>query len=104
MGSGEGLDGTAGRAVPERRDTLVDRPTYPGTPRWVKVFGLIGIVVVLSLGILMVASGGNHGPNRHLPTANAGGQTPSSVVSSSEPTASGAGKHQAPIEHDGQQP
>ena len=35
------------------------------TPRWVKVFGIIAIVVVLVFVILLLAGGGRHGPGRH---------------------------------------
>ena len=43
------------------------RGATPGTPRWVKVFGVITLVLVLLVVTLMVASSGNHGPGRHLP-------------------------------------
>jgi len=46
-----------------------DRP--PGTPRWVKVFGLIAIVVVLLIAIMLLTG---HGPGRHTPSGDAGGQ------------------------------
>jgi hypothetical protein len=36
-----------------------------GTPRWVKVFGIITIVVVLLFVIMLVIGGGRHGPGRH---------------------------------------
>jgi hypothetical protein len=37
-----------------------------GTPRWVKVFGIIVIAVVLLLGIIKLTGGaGGHGPGRH---------------------------------------
>ena len=42
---------------------MTDRPTYPGTPRWVKVSGIVTLVLVLLVVIVMVASGGNHGPS-----------------------------------------
>ena len=42
------------------------RASPPRTPRWVKVFGIIGAVVVVALVILLIA-GGEHGPGRHLP-------------------------------------
>jgi hypothetical protein len=42
---------------------MADLPPYPGTPRWVKVFGIIGAVVVLLFAILL--AGGHHGPGRH---------------------------------------
>ena len=37
----------------------------PGTPRWVKVFGIIALVVVLLFVILMFTGGGGHTPSRH---------------------------------------
>lgn len=46
-----------------------DRP--PSTPRWVKVFGVIGIVLVLLFGIIKFAGSGNHGPDRHIPSGSA---------------------------------
>lgn len=42
----------------------------PSTPRWVKAFGIISVVLVL-LFIVMVIAGGNHGLGRHLPTGSA---------------------------------
>lgn len=43
--------------------------TYPGMPRWVRVFGIIGIVIVLLVAVLVIFGGGNggHGPGRHKP-------------------------------------
>jgi hypothetical protein len=36
------------------------------TPRWVKVFGVIALVVILLFIILMLTRGpGGHGPRRH---------------------------------------
>lgn len=35
-----------------------------GTPRWVKVFGLIMIVLLLLVGILFLS--GEHGPGHHM--------------------------------------
>jgi hypothetical protein len=41
-------------------------PPNPGTPRWVKVFGIIFLVVILLFLILLVTRGpGGHGPGRH---------------------------------------
>lgn len=46
---------------------MADSPRYPGTPRWVKVFGIIGLIVVLLVIILLLTKGpGGHGPGRHL--------------------------------------
>ncbi len=40
-----------------------------GTPRWVKIFGIIALVVVLLVLILLFTNGlggsGGHGPGRH---------------------------------------
>ncbi len=58
---------------------MVDRPPYPGTPRWVKVFGIIAIAVVLLAVILMFiphGGPGGHGPWRH----TGQGDTPPSNV------------------------
>ncbi|MBI4203331.1 MAG: hypothetical protein HY532_09500 [Chloroflexi bacterium] len=43
---------------------------YPGTPRWVKVSGIIAIVLVLVVAIVLFAGGGpgDHGPGRHTPS------------------------------------
>jgi hypothetical protein len=46
-------------------------------PRWVKVFGIVALVLVLLVGIVIVTGvGGDHGPSRHLPAGGAGGHTP----------------------------
>jgi hypothetical protein len=45
-------------------------PAYPGTPRWVKLSGLLALVLIL-LVVIMMATGilvaGDHGPGRHIP-------------------------------------
>lgn len=49
-----------------------DRGATTGTPRWQKVVGLIGLLVVLLVAIMLVVGGG-HGPSRHTgatPVAN----------------------------------
>jgi hypothetical protein len=58
--------------------TRPDRGTtgaYPGAPRWVKVFGLVLLALVLLVVVVMLVSGG-HGPARHLPSGGAGGHPP----------------------------
>ncbi|OLE65306.1 MAG: hypothetical protein AUG03_05375 [Acidobacteria bacterium 13_1_20CM_2_68_14] len=51
-----------------------DRGSPPGTPRWVKVFGIVGLVLVLLVVVMMATGvGGKHGPGRHMPSA---GQRP----------------------------
>jgi len=60
---------------------MADPPAYPdtgddtgvgpdggsttGTPRWVKVFGIIAVVVVVLFVVLLVFGSGGHGPGRH---------------------------------------
>jgi hypothetical protein len=71
---------------------MADPPPYPGTPRWVKVFGIIGIVLVLLVVARVFIGGGEHGPGRHTPSGDAGGQVPpSSVVEDQAPTEGGRG-------------
>ncbi|MDQ3719705.1 MAG: hypothetical protein M3350_02830 [Actinomycetota bacterium] len=96
-----------------REDTpIADSPPYPspdpgedaapargrepttGAPRWVKVSGIITLVVVLLVAILLLAGGGDHGPGRHTSPGDAGGQAaPSSAVPEE---AGGVGRHNAP--------
>jgi SAM-dependent methyltransferase len=66
-----------GREANRRRMSGAARKRASGTPRWVKVFGAIALVVVLLLVILMLTGGsGGHGPGRH---GGAGHTAPPSV-------------------------
>jgi hypothetical protein len=47
-----------------------DRGSTTGTPRWVKAFALIALVVVVLFVVLNI-SGGEHGPSRHTPGGGA---------------------------------
>jgi hypothetical protein len=60
---------------PDTDDTGVglDREPTTGPPRWVKVFAVIGVFVVLLVIVVMLASGGQHGPWRHAPVDEAPG-------------------------------
>ena len=50
------------------------------TPRWVKVFGIIVIALVLLVAVMLVTGiGGEHGPGRHAPS----GDTPAASVTES---------------------
>lgn len=42
-----------------------------GTPRWVKVFGLIALALIL-LFVISLAAGVRHGPGLHTPSGDAG--------------------------------
>lgn len=74
---------------------MADSPPYPdstGTPRWVKVFGIIALILVLLVGIALLIGPGDHGPGRHAPSGDVDGPAPSSSL-----TESGvAGGHTAP--------
>ena len=50
-----------------------------GTPRWVKVFGIIALVLALLFGISLL-TGARHGPGIHTPSGDAGGYSPHSSV------------------------
>jgi len=76
---------------------MADPPPYPdtgdygGTPRWVKVFGIIALVVVLLFVILMFTRGpGGHGPGRHRQSGDTGAQAPLSSATEDH-TPSGLG-------------
>jgi len=56
--------------LPRDPDSAGDNESRPGStedsaPRWVKVFGIIGIVLVL---LMLVALLTGHGPGRHMPS------------------------------------
>ena len=42
-----------------------DRSGPPRTPRWVIIFGLLALIAVVVVGIMLL-SGGEHGPGRHM--------------------------------------
>jgi hypothetical protein len=70
---------------------MANLPPYPGTPRWVKVFGIILIVVVL-LVVARIFIGGEHGPGMPGMHGDAGGQVPpSSVMEAQAPPEGGRG-------------
>lgn len=68
------------------------RESRPKTPRWVKVFGIIGAGVLLLVLIFLVTGQGGpggHGPGRHMPS---GDDTPSGNQTTS-------GTHTSPFTH-----
>ena len=52
-----------------------DRGSNTSTPRCVKIFGIIALVLVLLVATMMFI-GGEHGPGRHIPSGGAGSHTP----------------------------
>ena len=76
--------------------------SYPGTPRWVKVSGIIVIVLVLVVAIIKFTGvGGPHGPGRHMPS---GGTPPASAIGDDRPSGAGPAAHTPPIQHGVQRP
>lgn len=56
---------------------MPDQSPYPGTPRWVKISGvLLGVLITLAAILMVSGIGGPHGPGRHLSPADMGNQTP----------------------------
>ena len=67
-------------ARPESREDAGPGPaaaTRPGTPRWVKVFGIIALLLLVLVVVMLVAGGGNHGPGRHSGSDGNGQAAPS---------------------------
>jgi len=85
--------------------TKPDRESTYRTPRWVKVLGIIVIVLALLVVVVLVTGlGGEHGPGRHAPSGDAGGDTPpSSVTEGHTPSGADLGVYTPPIEHGVQQ-
>jgi len=52
-----------------------NRPSYPGTPRWVKATGIVVILLILLVAIMLLSG---HGPGRHISPGNTEGQVPPS--------------------------
>jgi hypothetical protein len=43
-----------------------DRESPPGVPRWVKIFAIVAVIVILLAIAAMILVGGEHGPERHM--------------------------------------
>jgi hypothetical protein len=43
--------------------------SYPGTPRWVKVGGIVALLMIVLVVLVMAMAGGDHGPMRHILSA-----------------------------------
>ncbi|MBT2492898.1 hypothetical protein J7E96_31190 [Streptomyces sp. ISL-96] len=58
-----------------------DTGSGTGAPRWVKVFAIITVVVVVLFVILLLTKGpGGHGPSRHMSIGESGVQMISASV------------------------
>lgn len=72
----------------------------PPTPRWVKLFVIIALVLILMvIFMILTGIGGEHGPGRHMPAGATGGDT-SFIVYKSQPD--GPEDYASPIEQEGQ--
>jgi hypothetical protein len=71
-----------------------DRESTTGTPRWVKVFGIIALVVILLFVILLLTRGpGGHGPSRHMGSGGLDGHTAPVIVMEDRTPSSDLGGH-----------
>lgn len=52
---------------------MTEHETGTGVPRWVKVSGMVAAVLALLVVAVLLISGGEHGPGRHM---SAGLSTP----------------------------
>jgi hypothetical protein len=59
-----------------QRDGSADRGPTAGPPRWVRIVGIIALALVV-LALIVLLTGGNHGPGRHQSSPGHGGQLPS---------------------------
>jgi hypothetical protein len=76
---------------------MANRPPYPGIPRWVTVFGIVVMVVVVLAVAMMFISGGEHGPGRHTPSGDSGSHVQlSSVIEGHAPPEGGPDGHTPP--------
>ena len=66
----------ADRPTSPERDGSADHGPTAGPPRWVKVSGIIALALIV-LVLIVLLTGGNHGPGRHQSSRGHGGQLPS---------------------------
>jgi hypothetical protein len=59
-----------------QRDGSADRGPTAGPPRWVRIVGIIALALGV-LALIVLLTGGNHGPGRHQSSSGHGGQLPS---------------------------
>jgi hypothetical protein len=64
------------RPSPPERDGSADHGPTAGPPRWVKVSGIIALALIV-LVLIVLLTGGNHGPGRHQSSRGHGGPLPS---------------------------
>ncbi len=67
-------------------DHDAERRSPSGMPRWVKVIGLVVLVVALVLGAVLLLGGGEHGPARHTSAGSTGGIASATALTTAAPT------------------
>ena len=76
-----------------------DHETSYKTPGWVKGFGIVLVVLVLLVVIVLVTGlGGEHGPQRHMPSGDASVGT---ATVEQDVQVQGPANHTPPVEHGG---
>ena len=76
-------------------DPFENNSTYR-TPRWVKIFGIIALIVILLVVVVLVTGiGGEHGPGRHMRPSTNGGSDSSSIELETQQD----GSHIPPVPH-----
>ena len=45
---------------------MAELAEYPGMPRWVKIAGIVALVVIVLAVAAALLLGGEHGPGRHM--------------------------------------
>ena len=79
-----------------------DRSLTYSTPRWVKVFGiLLLLLVLLAIVVFVTGLGGEHGPGRHTTSGDSSNSTLSVQQDSQLDAPAG---HTPPVDHGAQQP
>lgn len=85
-----------GPANPDHGDDTFGEPlveSAPSTPLWVKVFGIIALVVIVTFVVLLLI-GGNHGPGRHSFAHSGSAASSSGLTVGHAPTSVGGGARQ----------
>lgn len=55
------------------------------TPRWVNISAVVALILVVAVGVMLLAGGGDHGPGRHTSSGD-GGRAPQSTGTETEST------------------
>lgn len=71
---------------------MADPSSDNGAPRWVKILGIIAVVLVLLFAVVQFTGiGGSHGPGRHASSGDVGGKMWPGLVEVRAPSESSHG-------------